>query len=88
MGFFDQYPRFYVTSHTSPVPHRLNARCAAVIDSVRDKLTSARVLGIASHDGRRSFAALRAGRPTSSVSNRGASLSTMPTKPLPSTALM
>lgn len=61
MGFFDQYPRFYATSHTSPVPHRLNARYAAVIDSIRDKLTGARVLDIASHDGRWSFAALKAG---------------------------
>lgn len=61
MGFFDQYPRFYSTSHTSPAPHRLNARHAAIIEANADKLAGSRVLDIASHDGRWSFAALKAG---------------------------
>lgn len=58
MGFFE--PRFYSTSHASPAPHRLNARYAAIIEANADKLAGSRVLDIASHDARWSFAALRA----------------------------
>jgi len=61
MGFFDQYSRFYHTSHTSAVPHRLNARHTAIIETNADRLVGCRVLDIASHDGRWSFAALQAG---------------------------
>lgn len=61
MGFYDQFPRFYETSHTSPVPHRLNARFAAIIETNINRLAGKRVLDIASHDGRWSFAALKAG---------------------------
>lgn len=61
MGFFDQYPRFYTTSQTSPFPHRLNGRHAAIITKNADLLSGKRVLDIASHDGRWSFAALQAG---------------------------
>lgn len=61
MEFFDEYSRFYSTSRTSPTPHRLNARHAAIIEANVDKLVGKRVLDIASHDGRWSFAALKAG---------------------------
>lgn len=61
MSFFDHYPRFYQTSHTSPWPHRLNARHTAIIERNASFLKGARVLDIASHDGRWSFAALQAG---------------------------
>ncbi|HWU76747.1 MAG TPA: class I SAM-dependent methyltransferase [Rhodanobacter sp.] len=61
MGFFDQYPRFYATSQTSPLPHRLNGRHEAIITRNADQLIGKRVLDIASHDGRWSFAALQAG---------------------------
>lgn len=59
--FFDAYPRFFQTSHTSAWPDRLNARHEAIIETNRDALVGARVLDIASHDGRWSFAALKAG---------------------------
>ena len=61
MGFFDQFPRFYATSQTSPVPHRLNARHTAITEVNGEHLSGRKVLGIASHDGRWSFAALKAG---------------------------
>jgi SAM-dependent methyltransferase len=61
MGFFDRYPRFYATSNTSPLPHRLNGRHEAIIAKNADRLAGKRVLDIASHDGRWSFAALQAG---------------------------
>jgi hypothetical protein len=60
-GFFDQYPRFYSTSTVNAGPERLNERYRALIGSnellIRDKT----VLDLASHDGRWSFAALKAG---------------------------
>jgi len=61
MSFFDQYPRFYATSQTSPFPHRLNARHEAIIARNARALAGKRILDIASHDGRWSFAALQAG---------------------------
>lgn len=61
MGFFDQFPRFYQTSQTSPLPDRLNARHRAIIESNASHFTGKRVLDIASHDGRWTFAALKAG---------------------------
>lgn len=59
--FFDAYPRFFRTSQTSPWPDRLNARHEAIIAAHRDDIAGARVLDIASHDGRWTFAALMAG---------------------------
>jgi hypothetical protein len=59
--FFDAYPRFFQTSQTSPWPDRLNARHEAIVDAHRAEIAGARVLDIASHDGRWSFAALAAG---------------------------
>lgn len=59
--FFDSFPRFYETSTTSPSRGRLNLRYEAIFGENRDLFPGARVLDIASHDGRWSFAALRAG---------------------------
>lgn len=58
MGFFDGYPAFYGSSRVGSHPHRLNARYKALIDSNRDIIAGGRILDIASHDGRWSFAAL------------------------------
>jgi len=59
--FFDAYPRFIETSETGPWLDRLNARYYALIHENRARIEGARVLDLASHDGRFSFAALRAG---------------------------
>lgn len=61
MHFFDQFNRFYTTSQTSPFPHRLNGRHDAIIARNSDFLSGAKILDIASHDGRWTFAALKAG---------------------------
>jgi SAM-dependent methyltransferase len=59
--FFDTYPRFYETSRTSPSRGRLNLRYEAILGENRDLFEGARVLDIASHDGRWSLAALKTG---------------------------
>lgn len=59
--FFDDYPLFATTSETASSTSRLNLRHKAMIEANRDILTGARVLDLASHDGRWSFAALKAG---------------------------
>ena len=61
LHFFGEFPRFVETSETGPWLHRLNARYAALIHANRELIRGARVLDLASHDGRFSFAALRAG---------------------------
>jgi len=58
---FSEFPRFVETSETGPWLHRLNARHAALIEANRELIRGARVLDLASHDGRFTFAALRAG---------------------------
>ncbi len=60
-GFFDRFPAFYDTSETSAAQWRLNLRHKAIFAENRDILEGARVLDIASHDGRWSLAALEAG---------------------------
>ena len=60
-GFFDDYPQFAETSKTGRSLHRINARHRVIIESQRASFQGARVLDVASHDGRFSFAALRAG---------------------------
>jgi predicted nicotinamide N-methyase len=60
-GFFDRFPRFYDTSETSSYPWRLNLRHEAIVGEHAGLLDGARVLDIASHDGRWSLAALEAG---------------------------
>jgi hypothetical protein len=59
--FFDKHPRFYETSRTIPSVGRLNLRYEAIFGENRDIFAGARVLDIASHDGRWSLAALACG---------------------------
>jgi hypothetical protein len=60
-GFFDDYPHFYQTSDTGAKPDRLNQRHRALIASNQEVLRGKSVLDIASHDGRWSLAAGKAG---------------------------
>ena len=60
-GFFDAYPRFYETSTTGPIPNRLNKRYRALIEANDAIISGKSVLDLASHDGRWSFAAYKAG---------------------------
>jgi predicted nicotinamide N-methyase len=59
--FFDRFPRFYETSETAAYRGRLNLRYEAIFAENRDIFAGARVLDIASHDGRWSLAALKTG---------------------------
>jgi predicted nicotinamide N-methyase len=59
--FFDEFPRFYTTSETSAYRDRLNLRYEAIFGENRDVFSGARVIDLASHDGRWSLAALKAG---------------------------
>lgn len=59
--FFDRYDIFLRSSPVGNWPDRLNARYRAIIEENRSSFVGARVLDIASHDGRWSFAALDAG---------------------------
>ncbi len=59
--FFDDHPEFLETSSTASYKVRLNWRHEAMIASNQGLLAGARVLDIASHDGRWSLAALEAG---------------------------
>jgi hypothetical protein len=56
-GFFDDYPRFFSTSVTNASPNRLNERYRACIASNEAIIRGKRILDLASHDGRWSFAA-------------------------------
>jgi len=60
-GFFDNYPRFFITSVTAAKPDRLNLRYRALIESNFEIIAGRRILDLASHDGRWSLAADRAG---------------------------
>jgi precorrin-6B methylase 2 len=59
-GFFDAYPNFFETS-TSGYRNRLNKRYRAIIESNLEIIKGKSVLDIASHDGRWSLAACKAG---------------------------
>lgn len=59
--FAEDYPRFLDVSELTPQPERLNERYEALFASNRDIFAGARVLDLASHDGRYSFAALKTG---------------------------
>ena len=59
--FFNDYPRFTETSATASNKRRLALRHEALFGSNAEVFTGARVLDIASHDGRWSMAALQAG---------------------------
>lgn len=60
-GFFDSYPRFFSTSTTAASPYRLNQRYRALIGVNESVIRGKSVLDIASHDGRWSMAAHKAG---------------------------
>jgi len=60
-GFFDLYPRFFSTSATASAPDRLNQRHRALIQSNAGIISGRSILDIASHDGRWSLAANKAG---------------------------
>jgi Methyltransferase domain len=59
--FFEQFPRFYLTSSTAPTTTRLNLRYEAIVGENRDIFEGASVLDLGSHDGRWSLAALASG---------------------------
>ncbi len=59
--FAEDYPRFIEASELEPQPQRLNERYEALFASNRGMFEGARVLDLASHDGRYSFAALKTG---------------------------
>jgi hypothetical protein len=59
--FFDAFPRFYETSETHDPYGRINLRYEAIFAQNADVFQNARVLDIASHDGRWSLAALCTG---------------------------
>lgn len=59
--FFDEYATFSESIGTASSLNRLNLRHQAIIEANRHILKGARVLDLASHDGRWSFAALQAG---------------------------
>jgi hypothetical protein len=59
--FFERFDRFVETSGTGHDVHRLNARYEVLINANAGLLRDARVLDLASHDGRFSFAALQNG---------------------------
>ncbi|HWX85604.1 MAG TPA: methyltransferase domain-containing protein [Xanthobacteraceae bacterium] len=60
-NFCDLYPRFLETTETVPSRSRLNARWRAVIGWNESILAGRRVVDLGCHDGRWSFAALKAG---------------------------
>jgi hypothetical protein len=59
--FAEDYSRFMEVSELQPKPEKLNERYEAIFASNRDIFGGARVLDLASHDGRYSFAALKTG---------------------------
>ena len=59
--FFDDHPRFLETSTTANNAGRLNMRHTAMFESNQRIFPGARVLDIASHDGRWTMAALKLG---------------------------
>ena len=59
--FFDDYPAFLETSDTAASASRLGWWHRFIIEDNADLLVGKRVLDLASHDGRWSFAALKAG---------------------------
>jgi hypothetical protein len=61
VGFFDEYRRFQFTSSVSPAPNRLNKRYQATIEHNRQLFSGNRIIDVASHDGRWSFAAVKSG---------------------------
>ena len=60
-GFFNHYPRFLQTSRTDTKGRRMAYRHSALIEHNAEVIRGARILDLASHDGRWSFAAHKAG---------------------------
>jgi SAM-dependent methyltransferase len=60
-NFCDLYPRFLETTETVPSRPRLNSRWRAIIEWNEAILAGSRVIDLGCHDGRWSFAALKAG---------------------------
>jgi hypothetical protein len=67
MGFFTDHERFNATSTVASDLERLDFRFRHVIERNKELIENKRVLDIASHDGRFSFAALRGAGATSVV---------------------
>ncbi len=61
MAFFDQFPAFLETSQTGANANRLNKRHRAIFETDPEIFPGMNVLDIASHDGRWSFASVKAG---------------------------
>src|SRR5262245_21272680 len=61
VNFFDRHPRFYENTGTKLKPNRFVQRYQAIIHMNKEAFLGARVLDLASHDGRWSMAALDAG---------------------------
>lgn len=61
MPFFDQYPLFYESTGTLLKPNRFEQRWRMIVEKNLHLFRGARVLDLASHDGRWSFASLKAG---------------------------
>ena len=59
--FFDIYSRFYETTGTRRLPNRFHQRHKAIMGANGRLFEDARVLDLASHDGRWTFAALKSG---------------------------
>jgi SAM-dependent methyltransferase len=59
--FFEQFPRFYLTSSTAATTARLNLRYEAICGENRDIFAGTSILDLGSHDGRWSLAALATG---------------------------
>jgi hypothetical protein len=61
MRFFDEYTRFYDTTATLLKPNRFEQRWRMIFEKNAGLLRGSRVLDLASHDGRWTFASLKAG---------------------------
>lgn len=59
--FFDDYDKFLESGTVYVKPGRLNLRHQAIFEENKEVFSGARVLDVASHDGRWSFAALKSG---------------------------
>lgn len=84
--FFDDHPEFLETSSTAAGKDRLNLRHVAIIEEHCKILSGSRVLDIASHDGRWSFAALQAGATHVTGIEGAVTWSRWPTRPSPARA--
>jgi len=60
-GFFDDYPEFFNDESINSYPNRLNQRFHALISNNIPIIEGKRILDLAAHDGRWSFAALQHG---------------------------